>query len=142
MVTASAMALSGYKPVIAIYSTFLQRAFDQIIHDVALQHAPVRFFIDRAGLVGEDGPTHHGVFDIAFLRMIPGMVLMEAKDSEEFQAMIRFACAYDEGPIALRYQRGEAVVPPSSICASCSRQIRNSVKRQKSCHICIRANGI
>ncbi len=111
VVTASAMALSGYKPVIAIYSTFLQRAFDQIIHDVALQHAPVRFFIDRAGLVGEDGPTHHGVFDIAFLRMIPGMVLMEAKDSEEFQAMIRFACAYDEGPIALRYQRGEAVVP-------------------------------
>lgn len=111
VVAASAMALSGLKPAVAIYSTFLQRAFDQIVHDAALQHAPVRFFIDRAGLVGEDGPTHHGVYDIAFLRMIPNMTLMEAKDSDEFAAMVRFACAFDNGPIALRYQRGEAVKP-------------------------------
>jgi len=111
VVTAAAMALDGYKPLVAIYSTFLQRAYDQIIHDVALQKAPVRFFIDRAGLVGEDGPTHHGVFDIAYMRMIPGMTLMEAKDADEFVAMIDMACDHNTGPIALRYQRGEAVRP-------------------------------
>lgn len=111
VVSATAMALNGYKPFVAIYSTFLQRAFDQIIHDTALQKANVRFFLDRAGLVGEDGPTHHGVFDISYLRLIPDMVAMAPKDEKEFKKMIRFAYKYENGPIAVRYPRGEVVEP-------------------------------
>lgn len=105
---AAGLAKGGYKPVCAIYSTFLQRAVDQLIHDVCLQKAPVVFVIDRAGLVGEDGPTHHGVFDMAFLRMIPNMVVMAPKDENELQNMLKTAI-YAGVPCALRYPRGKAI---------------------------------
>jgi 1-deoxy-D-xylulose-5-phosphate synthase len=103
---AAGLAASGFKPICAIYSTFLQRAYDIIIHDVALQHLPVRFFIDRAGLVGDDGGTHHGVFDLAYLRCIPNMVILAPKDTAEMADMTRFALGYIDGPIAVRYPRG------------------------------------
>jgi 1-deoxy-D-xylulose-5-phosphate synthase len=106
---AAGMATQGIVPVVAIYSTFLQRAFDQIIHDVALQKLHVVFVMDRAGLVGADGPTHHGVFDIAYLRMIPGMVIMAPKDEAELRDMLYTAVEYKDGPIALRYPRGSAL---------------------------------
>jgi len=102
---AAALALEGFKPFVAIYSTFLQRAYDQVVHDVCLQNAPVVFALDRAGLVGEDGPTHHGVFDISFLRHIPNLVIMAPKDENELQHMLFTASQYD-GPIAVRYPRG------------------------------------
>ncbi|MBN2017503.1 MAG: 1-deoxy-D-xylulose-5-phosphate synthase [Candidatus Cloacimonetes bacterium] len=100
------LALEGLKPFVAIYSTFLQRAFDQIIHDVALQKLPVKFAIDRGGLVGEDGPTHHGAFDLSYLRCIPNMVIMAPKDGEEFKKMLKFMQNYNKGPISVRYPRG------------------------------------
>ncbi len=103
---AAGMATEGLKPYVAIYSTFLQRAYDQIIHDVALQKLPVRFAVDRGGLVGEDGPTHHGVFDLSYLRCIPNMVIMAPKDGDEFKGMLLFMNKYDKGPIAVRYPRG------------------------------------
>lgn len=103
---AAGMATEGYIPVTAIYSTFLQRAFDQIIHDVALQHLHVVFVMDRAGLVGADGPTHHGAFDLSYLRFIPNMVLMAPKDEQELRDMLFTAVEYKKGPIALRYPRG------------------------------------
>ncbi len=103
----SGLAKQGLKPVVAIYSTFLQRSFDQIIHDVALQNLNVIFAIDRAGVVGEDGPTHHGVFDIGYLRLIPGMVCMAPKDKEELEEMLVFAKGLDS-PASIRYPRGEA----------------------------------
>ena len=103
---AAGLARGGYKPIVAIYSTFLQRAYDQIIHDVALQDLPVVFCLDRAGLVGEDGPTHHGLFDLSYLRHIPKMVVMAPKDTEELRLMIDFAVQYNNGPIAIRYPRG------------------------------------
>lgn len=106
VVFAAGLAASGMKPVCAIYSTFLQRAYDPIIHDVALQNLPVRFFLDRAGLVGDDGGTHHGVFDLAYLRCIPNLVIMAPKDVSEAAEMTRFALAYNAGPIAMRYPRG------------------------------------
>ncbi len=109
---ASGLALQGAKPVCAIYSTFLQRAFDQIVHDVALQKLNVVFAMDRAGLVGDDGPTHHGAFDIAYLRPLPNMVLMAPRDEAQLVRMLRTALTYDDGPIALRYPRGEAVGVP------------------------------
>ena len=93
----------------AIYSTFLQRAYDQVIHDVAIQGLPVRFPIDRAGLVGADGPTHAGAFDTAFLSCLPGFVVMAAADEVELRHMVATAAAYDEGPISFRYPRGEGV---------------------------------
>jgi 1-deoxy-D-xylulose-5-phosphate synthase len=93
--------------VAAIYSTFLQRAFDQVIHDVCLQNLPVTFVMDRGGLVGEDGPTHHGVFDLSYLRHIPNMVLMAPADENELQKMLKTALEHD-GPAALRYPRGSA----------------------------------
>lgn len=102
---AGGLAVEGYKPFATIYSTFLQRAYDQIIHDIALQKLPVRFAIDRAGLVGEDGPTHHGAFDISYLRIVPNMVVMAPKDENEFRDMIYTASIYDKGPIAFRYPR-------------------------------------
>ncbi len=104
---ASGLAKGGLKPVVAIYSTFLQRAFDQIIHDVALQKLNVLFAIDRAGVVGEDGPTHHGVFDIAYLRMIPNMICMAPKDKEELEDMLEFAMGQNN-PASIRYSKGEA----------------------------------
>jgi 1-deoxy-D-xylulose-5-phosphate synthase len=104
---AAGLALEGVKPVAAIYSTFLQRAYDQIVHDVCLQSLNVVFVMDRAGLVGDDGPTHHGVFDIAYLRCLPNMVLMAPRDEAMLVHMLRTALEYDDGPIALRYPRGE-----------------------------------
>ena len=106
---AAGMATQGIIPVVAIYSTFLQRGFDQIIHDIALQKLHVVFVMDRAGLVGADGPTHHGVFDISYLRMIPGMVIMAPKDEAELRDMLYTAVEYKKGPIALRYPRGNAL---------------------------------
>ncbi len=109
---AAGLATQGLKPVVAIYSTFLQRAYDQIIHDVALQKLNVIFALDRGGLVGADGPTHHGVFDLSYLRMIPGMVLMAPKDENELRNMLYTATKYEGGPIAFRYPRGAAVGVP------------------------------
>jgi 1-deoxy-D-xylulose-5-phosphate synthase len=109
---AAGLALEGAKPVCAIYSTFLQRAFDQIVHDVALQNLNVVFAMDRAGLVGDDGPTHHGAFDIAYLRCLPNMTLMAPRDEAMLVRMLRTALLHDDGPIALRYPRGEAVGVP------------------------------
>lgn len=106
---AAGLATQGIIPVVAIYSTFLQRAFDQIIHDVALQKLHVVFVMDRAGLVGADGPTHHGSFDISYLRFIPGIVLMAPKDEAELRNMLYTAVEYKKGPIALRYPRGSAL---------------------------------
>jgi 1-deoxy-D-xylulose-5-phosphate synthase len=105
---AAGLSLEGVKPVAAIYSTFLQRAFDQIVHDVCLQRLNVVFALDRAGLVGDDGPTHHGAFDIAYLRALPNIVLMAPRDEAMLVHMLRTALLYDDGPIALRYPRGEA----------------------------------
>ncbi len=106
---ASSLALAGKKPVVAIYSTFMQRAIDQAIVNVGLQKAHVIFCLDRAGLVGDDGPTHHGVFDLAYLRMIPGMRVLAPSNDEELRAALR--CAVDlEGPVAIRYPRGNAPV--------------------------------
>ena len=106
---AAGLATEGYKPFCAIYSTFLQRAYDQVVHDVAIQKLPVRFAIDRAGLVGADGPTHAGAFDIAYLTCLPNMTVMVAADEAELVHMVATAAAHDSGPIALRYPRGEGV---------------------------------
>jgi 1-deoxy-D-xylulose-5-phosphate synthase len=106
---AAGLACEGYKPFCALYSTFLQRGYDQVVHDVAIQHLPVRFAIDRAGLVGADGPTHAGAFDVAYLGCLPGMVIMAAGDEADLMNMVATAAAYDEGPIAFRYPRGEGV---------------------------------
>jgi 1-deoxy-D-xylulose-5-phosphate synthase len=104
---AGGMAASGLKPFCAIYSTFLQRAYDQIVHDIALQGLPVRFAIDRAGLVGADGSTHAGSYDIAYLTNLPGFVVMAASDEAELIHMVATAVKYNSGPIAFRYPRGE-----------------------------------
>jgi 1-deoxy-D-xylulose-5-phosphate synthase len=109
---AAGLATQGCIPVAAIYSTFLQRAFDQIIHDVALQHLHVVFALDRGGLVGADGPTHHGVFDLSYLRLVPDMVVMAPKDESELRDMLYTAIEYKRGPIALRYPRGNGVGVP------------------------------
>jgi 1-deoxy-D-xylulose-5-phosphate synthase len=106
---AAGLATEGYKPFATIYSTFLQRAYDQVVHDVAIQKLPVRFAMDRAGLVGADGPTHAGSFDIAYLGCLPGFVVMAAADEAELVHMVATAAAYDEGPIAFRYPRGDGV---------------------------------
>ncbi len=107
---AAGLAAGGLRPVVALYSTFLQRAYDQIIHDVCLQNLPVVFAIDRAGIVGEDGPTHHGAFDLCFLRHIPGMVIAAPKDTMELRDLLATALRHD-GPIALRYPRGGGPCP-------------------------------
>jgi len=104
---AAGLAAEGMKPFAAIYSTFLQRAYDQIVHDVAIQKLPVRFAIDRAGLVGADGPTHAGSFDLAYLGCLPGFVIMAAADEAELVHMVATAAAHDEGPIGFRYPRGD-----------------------------------
>jgi 1-deoxy-D-xylulose-5-phosphate synthase len=106
---AAGLALQGSKPVAAIYSTFLQRAYDQLVHDVCLQKLNVVLAMDRAGLVGDDGPTHHGAFDIAYLRCLPNIVLMAPRDEAMLVDMLHTALAYDDGPIALRYPRGSGV---------------------------------
>ncbi len=106
---AAGLACDGMKPFAALYSTFLQRAYDQVVHDVAIQKLPVRFPIDRAGFVGADGPTHAGSFDTGYLAMLPGFVVMAASDEAELKHMVRTAVSYDEGPISFRYPRGEGV---------------------------------
>jgi 1-deoxy-D-xylulose-5-phosphate synthase len=106
---AAGLACRGMKPVAAIYSTFLQRAYDQLIHDVALQNLNVVFALDRGGVVGADGPTHHGVFDLAYLRCIPNLVVMAPSNEAELTAMLSTSLAYDDGPIALRYPRGNGI---------------------------------
>lgn len=111
---AAGLATEGYTPVVAIYSTFLQRAFDQIIHDVATQKLHVVFVLDRGGLVGADGPTHHGSFDLSYLRLIPNMVIMAPKDENELRNMLYTATLYKKGPIAMRYPRGNALGVPVS----------------------------
>jgi 1-deoxy-D-xylulose-5-phosphate synthase len=108
---AAGLATEGFRPVVAIYSTFLQRAFDQIVHDVCLSKLPVVFAIDRGGLVGEDGPTHHGHFDITYLRNLPNMTLMAPKDENELRHMI-YSALQQPGPVAIRYPRGQGVGVP------------------------------
>jgi 1-deoxy-D-xylulose-5-phosphate synthase len=103
---ACGMATKGYKPFLAIYSTFMQRAYDMIIHDMALQHLPVRLCMDRGGLSGDDGPTHHGLFDIGYLRPVPGIVHMQPANEAEFVAMLKWMANYEAGPSAIRYPRG------------------------------------
>src|SRR5437016_1731847 len=109
---AAGLALGEMKPVAAIYSTFLQRAYDQIVHDVCLQKLNVVFAMDRAGLVGDDGPTHHGAFDIAYLRCLPNIVLMAPRDEAMLVQMLHTALRYDDGPVALRYPRGSGIGVP------------------------------
>jgi 1-deoxy-D-xylulose-5-phosphate synthase len=109
---AAGVATEGIRPVVAIYSTFLQRAFDQIVHDVCIQNLPVFFCMDRAGIVGADGPTHQGMYDIAYLRCIPNMVLMAPKDEAELQQMLVTGINYTDGPIAMRYPRGSGYGVP------------------------------
>ncbi len=106
---AAGLATEGFKPFVAIYSTFLQRAYDQIVHDVAIQRLPVRFALDRAGLVGADGPTHAGSFDLAYLGCLPDIVIMAAADEAELKHMVATAVAIDDRPSAFRYPRGEGV---------------------------------
>jgi 1-deoxy-D-xylulose-5-phosphate synthase len=103
---AAGLATEGYKPFCAIYSTFLQRGYDQVVHDVAIQRLPVRFAMDRAGLVGADGPTHAGSFDIAYLGCLPGFVLMAAADEADLVHMVATQVAINDRPSALRYPRG------------------------------------
>ncbi len=111
---AAGLATEGFRPVVAVYSTFLQRAYDQIIHDVCLQDLPVVFAMDRGGIVGEDGPTHHGLFDLSFLRPVPNMVLMAPKDENELQHMLKTALEHN-GPAALRYPRGNGLGVPMDV---------------------------
>jgi 1-deoxy-D-xylulose-5-phosphate synthase len=113
---AAGLATGGVRPVCAIYSTFLQRAYDNVIHDVAIQHLPVIFAMDRAGLVGEDGPTHMGLYDIAYMLAVPGMVVTAPKNGREMIALLRSALEYDQGPFCLRYPRDATPdsVPPAS----------------------------
>ncbi|MBG0801598.1 1-deoxy-D-xylulose-5-phosphate synthase [Methylocystis sp. H4A] len=106
---AAGLACEGYKPFCALYSTFLQRGYDQVVHDVAIQNLPVRFAIDRAGLVGADGPTHAGAFDLAYLGCLPGFVIMAPSDEGELMHMVATSAAYDDGPSAFRYPRGEGL---------------------------------
>jgi len=110
---AAGLATQGFRPVVAVYSTFLQRSYDQIVHDVCLQNLPVTFCLDRGGLVGEDGATHHGVFDLSYLRHIPGLVLMAPKDEAELQRMLVTALDHN-GPVAIRYLRGAGTGAPLS----------------------------
>jgi len=106
---AAGLATRGVIPMVTIYSTFLQRAYDQVIHDVALQNLPVRFVLDRGGIAGEDGPTHHGSFDLSYLRLVPNMVIMSPKDENELRHMTRTLVDYADGPIAMRFPRGEGL---------------------------------
>ncbi len=112
---ACGLASQGLKPIFAVYSTFLQRGFDQVIHDTALQNLPVIFAIDRAGLVGEDGPTHHGCFDLSYLRQIPNWVVMAPKDGNELKNMLYTAVRWQNGPVAIRYPRGSIPDDPKSV---------------------------
>ncbi|MEO0093020.1 MAG: 1-deoxy-D-xylulose-5-phosphate synthase [candidate division WOR-3 bacterium] len=120
---AAGLALGGLKPIVAIYSTFLARAYDQLIQDVCLQKLPVVFAIDRAGLVGEDGPTHHGQFDLSYLRLIPNLIVMAPKDEIELREMLKLAVDYNQGPVAIRYPKGKGNGLSSSKGLKCSIEI-------------------
>jgi len=109
---AAGLATRGMIPMVTIYSTFLQRAYDQVIHDVAIQNLPVRFVLDRGGIAGEDGPTHHGTFDLSYLRLVPNFVIMAPKDENELRHMTRTLVDYNHGPIAMRFPRGEGLGVP------------------------------
>ncbi|MFH1406828.1 MAG: 1-deoxy-D-xylulose-5-phosphate synthase [Candidatus Omnitrophota bacterium] len=123
---AAGMAKEGYKSVVAVYSTFMQRSYDQILHDVCLQKLNVVFALDRAGVVGEDGPTHHGIFDIAYLRHMPNLVLMAPKDDVELKKMLDFALSHN-GPVAIRYPRGRASKPAGAyICPLCNQKVSHN----------------
>lgn len=127
---AAGLAADGLRPVVAIYSTFLQRGFDQLVHDVALQKLPVILALDRAGLVGEDGPTHHGVLDLGFLGMIPGMTIMAPADENELRRMLATALSIENGPCAIRYPRGAALglenkAPLEPLALGKSRRLRD-----------------
>jgi 1-deoxy-D-xylulose-5-phosphate synthase len=140
---AAGLARSGLKPVVAIYSTFLQRSFDQIFQEVALQNLPIVFCIDRAGVVGADGPTHHGLMDIGFLRMMPNMVLMAPADEVELRLALEFACAEDR-PVAIRYPK--AYVPSKkSVRAACAKPFELGrgvfVKRRKGSSVAVVSYG-
>lgn len=115
---ACGLASEGIRPFLAIYSTFMQRAYDMIIHDIALQNLPVRLCMDRGGLSGDDGPTHHGLFDIGYLRHIPNIIHMQPKDEAEFASMLKWMAKYDSGPTAIRYPRGVIAGTPTD--AKCS----------------------
>jgi len=124
---AAGLAAGGLKPVVAIYSTFLQRAYDQIIHDVCLQQLPVLFAIDRSGFVGEDGPTHHGAFDISFLRHVPNLTVLAPKSPDELQLMLPWALRQRK-PVAIRYPRGKAPqyeVPGTAISLGSAEMLRD-----------------
>ena len=132
---AAGLAVGGLRPVVAIYSTFLQRAYDQLIHDIALQNLPVIFAIDRSGLVGEDGPTHHGNYDLSYLRCIPNMQIMTPSDENELQAMLQSSLSC-KGPVAIRYPRGAALgVPlsdkPEAISPGKARVLREGQSKDK-----------
>lgn len=137
---AAGMALQGLKPVVAIYSTFLQRAFDQLIHDIALQNLPIVFVLDRSGLVGEDGPTHHGSFDLSYLRLIPNFVIMSPRDENELRDMLYTALQYDRGPVAIRYPRGESLGVPEKSRRECIPIGKSHVERDGR-HLAILAIG-
>ena len=128
---AAGLAIAGKKPVVAVYSTFLQRAFDQIILDVALANLNVVFAVDRAGLVGDDGPTHHGVFDMSYLRMVPNMRIMAPSDEAELARALHTAISLD-GPVALRYPRGEAEGAPVPVSPEPLEVGRGIVRREGS----------
>ncbi|HYQ48529.1 MAG TPA: 1-deoxy-D-xylulose-5-phosphate synthase, partial [Thermodesulfovibrionales bacterium] len=124
---AAGLAAGGLRPVVAIYSTFLQRAYDQIVHDVCLQKLPVVFAVDRCGFVGEDGPTHHGVFDLSYLRHIPNLTVLAPRDTNELMSMLAWALSHD-GPSAIRYPRGRAPlmdVPSSPVLLGKAELMRN-----------------
>ena len=121
MTAAAGLAAAGMRPIVAIYSTFLQRGYDSVVHDVALQGLPVVFAIDRAGLVGEDGRTHQGFADLSFLTCLPGMVVAAPADGAELGALLRTALAYEDGPVAIRYPRGRA--PEGNSTASAGQAI-------------------
>lgn len=112
---AAGLATDGLRPIVGVYSTFLQRAYDQIIHDVAIQRLPVIFALDRAGFAGDDGRTHHGVFDLSYLRIIPNMVVMAPKDEMELRHMLKTALTYEDGPVAIRYPRGAGIGVDTSL---------------------------
>ncbi len=140
---AAGLATEGYIPVVAIYSTFMQRAFDQVVHDCAIQNLHVVFVMDRGGLVGADGATHHGALDLSFLRCIPGMVVMAPKDEQELRDMLFTAIEYKQGPIALRYPRGYALGVPlrDGVQKIEDWQSRNTTYRQRHCFACHREYG-
>ena len=137
---ASGLACEGLRPVVAIYSTFLQRAYDQVIHDAALQKLPVVFAIDRGGVVGEDGPTHHGCYDLTFLRTVPGLTIMAPKDEHELRRMMVTAFAHDEGPVVLRYPRGagQGVPLPAEVEALA---VGEAETLQRGADVCLLAGG-